>query len=175
LVGKIGEVHSFEPDPKNFNILKKAAKHFKNIYLNQTAVGNKNGHIELYVSSTLNTDHQTFNIGESRKSIRVPLTSLDRYFPKNVKVKLVKIDIQGYDYYALQGMKNTLSRSKKLALVGELWPYAIKRSGINPIDYIKLVRKLGFKFIEPKKISNAEILNEVDNPYYSLDFIATKP
>ncbi len=52
IVGNAGQVFAFEPDPSNFEILKKNAKinNYKNIILEQKAVGDKHGRTTLYQS-----------------------------------------------------------------------------------------------------------------------------
>jgi predicted methyltransferase len=41
LVGQIGKVYAFEPDPRNFLILKYRTRKFKNVIIERSAVGNK--------------------------------------------------------------------------------------------------------------------------------------
>jgi FkbM family methyltransferase len=175
LVGKTGEVHSFEPDPTNFRMQKEVIKNLSNVYLHNVAISNKSGHIFLYSSPNRNTDHQTFDIGQNRQRIKIPSISLDKYFPTPKKVKLIKLDIQGFDHYALQGMTNLLSRSAKVVLLGEFWPYALTRAGTDPLKYLQDLRKAKFKFIHPAIKKNSEAVENKDNPYFFSDFIATKP
>lgn len=175
MVGELGEVHSFEPDDTNYKFLKSISTKFRNIYSNKVAVSNQCGYLNLYFSNNRNTDHQTFNIGQKRISKKVPCISVDNYFKKiNKRVNLIKLDIQGFDYYALLGMVDTLKKSKRVAIIGELWPYALSKAGSDPLDYLKLLSSLGFK-IKNKKFRNSDLKKEINNPYYFIDYIATKP
>ena len=113
LIGENGKVHAFEPDPTNFRLLSKALSRHKNIFLNQTAISNKTENLSLYVSSSMNVDHRTYDCGDKRNKISVRSTTLDDYFRKGQHVDFIKIDIQGYEYHALSGMKGILGDNER--------------------------------------------------------------
>src|SRR3972149_5114440 len=48
LAGNTGKVHCFEPDPLNFTHLKKTTFPFKNITINNKAVGSETGTLTIY-------------------------------------------------------------------------------------------------------------------------------
>ncbi len=173
LVGDAGEVYAFEPDITNFKMLNKVCTSCSNVFLNRKAVSNKNETLSIYRSTERNTDHQTFDIGEGRSFKKVPAIALDKYFDNKKQISLIKLEIQGYDYYALSGMKSIIKRSKRLALIGEMWPYALTKLGVNPMDYVKLIKKLGLS-IKNNGIDTRELLKQVNNRYYYVDFIAIK-
>ena len=113
-VSKNGQIISFEPFPRNFNSLTTNIKlnHFSNVQLEQIAIGEVEGSI------TLHYDEKEKNLGMVSttpfgKSIKeeVKMTSLDSYLNQNPKPKvdLIKIDIEGFEYPALLGMKDTLT------------------------------------------------------------------
>ena len=82
IVGNTGQVFAFEPDPSNFEILKKNVKinNYKNIILEQKAVGDKHGRTTLYQSDHPGK-HRIFPQTEQAKSqVQVELTNLDNYF-----------------------------------------------------------------------------------------------
>src|SRR6267378_5034256 len=49
-VGPTGVVHSFEPSPENFERLRSATRRLSNVRLSQSAVGERSGNSELYLS-----------------------------------------------------------------------------------------------------------------------------
>ncbi|MEM4282315.1 MAG: FkbM family methyltransferase [Candidatus Woesearchaeota archaeon] len=151
LVGKEGKVFAFEPDPTNFSLLKKNVEIncYKNVVLVQKAVSNKTGKVKLYLSETNKGDHRIYDSHDGRKSIEVEVIQLDDYFKNyNGKVDFIKIDIQGAEWGAVQGMLNLLKKNKTVKIVTEFWPIGLKRFGIGPDAYLKLLIELGFKLYE---------------------------
>jgi len=174
LVGSEGHVHVFEPDLLNFKYLKLNTGNLKNVILNNTAVGQESGKIRLYISDDLNVDHQTYDSGESRKFIEVEALKIDDYFKNNEIIDFIKIDIQGYDYFAIQGMRETLKRSHKVIIFGEFWPYGLNNAGINPYDYLALLKELGFRiqFLEPGKDYDYNV--KINDKTFYTDFYAVR-
>lgn len=109
LAAASGRVHAFEPAPSNYKRLQENTEHFANVSLKQAAVGDRSGTIRLFVSDELNVDHRTFDSGDGRKEIDVPVVSLDEYFTAGHRVDLIKIDVQGYELSVLQGAKRVLA------------------------------------------------------------------
>lgn len=173
LVGKNGKVYSFEPDIDNFKLLKSNCVGLKNVILERRAVGDKNGYLKLYKSSSLNTDHQSFDIGEDRIATKVRCVKLDSYFSNKIKINLIKVDIQGYDYFAFKGMRKVLNSNSKIIFMSEMWPYGLNLVGVKPAQYISEVKKLGFKFLN-KKVHTNEFNKYLNNKYFYTDFIGYK-
>jgi FkbM family methyltransferase len=131
LIGENGKVHAFEPDPTNFRLLSKALSRHKNIFLNQSAISDKTENLSLYVSSSMNVDHRTYDCGDKRNKISVRSTTLDDYFLKGQHVDFIKIDIQGYEYHALSGMKGILGENEQVKLILEYYPSGLKAAGYS--------------------------------------------
>ncbi|MCB0517167.1 MAG: FkbM family methyltransferase [Chitinophagales bacterium] len=144
-VGENGEVWAFEPDETNFRHLQENTQQFPQVSAVQKAVGEKNKLLKLYFSDKLNVDHQTFDSGEGRNFKEIDCVSLDAYLPEDVCVDVIKMDIQGYEYFALQGMQQLIERSSPLLLIGEFWPYALHKAGIDAASYLQLLKSLGFE------------------------------
>jgi hypothetical protein len=53
------------------------------------------------------------------------------------------MDIQGFEAYALRGMKETLRRHKPTFLI-EFWPWGIDQSGADPDDVLRTFAELGY-------------------------------
>ena len=131
LIGEDGEVHAFEPDPTNFRLLAGALSDRKNIILNQSAIGDKTDNIFLHISSSLNVDHRTYDCGDKRNRISVRCTTLDDYFPKGKHVDLIKMDVQGFEYHALLGMRGALRENADLKIILEYYPTGLEAAGAN--------------------------------------------
>jgi len=148
LVGDSGIVITFEPEPYNFHLLKKNVEvnGYKNVILEQRAVSNKNANLKLFLSEDNIGDHRIYQPSESRKSIEIESIRLDDYI-KNAgidKVNIIKMDIQGAEGLALQGMHEVLTKNKDLTIFTEFWPSGLRESGIEPGDFYNTLIKYGF-------------------------------
>jgi FkbM family methyltransferase len=143
LVGETGRVYAFEPSPYNFELLTRYTRS-SNVTALQAAVGDKTGEISLYLSDKLNVDHRTYQSGEGRREIRVPSYCLDDYF-KDEKIDFIKMDIQGFEYQALLGMKNILQSNPKIKLIMEFWPWGLMKAGSSAEEVVKFLRELDFQ------------------------------
>ena len=174
LVGTQGKVHVFEPDTLNFKYLKKNTQKFENIKLYNMAVGLNSGPIKLYKSKDLNVDHRTYDSDEERDYIEVPCVSIDEFFNDKTYFDFVKIDIQGYDCHAFEGMQRTIQNSKNIRIVSELWPYGLNKAGRSVDKYLDLLTKMGFVYhiFDNKNIN--EIKSEETNKFYYTDLWCEK-
>jgi len=171
LVGDRGLVYAFEPDENNFSHLKRNTVSLKNVALNNVAVSDKSGKLKLYLSDDLNVDHNTYDSGENRKSVEVDALALDDYFSHGETIDFVKIDIQGFDFYALNGAKNLISRSGRMSILSEYWPYGLNKAGVKPRDYIDLLKELNFAIdLSDDDIRRSEV--QIDDNNFSLDIFA---
>ena len=149
IVGNTGQVFAFEPDPSNFEILKKNVKinNYKNIILEQKAVGDKHGRTTLYQSDHPGK-HRIFPQTEQAKSeIQVELTNLDNYFDSDMidKINFIKIDVEGLEFSVLKGMKNILKNSKKIKILFEFMPENTIEVGFTPIELLNYLTSNDFK------------------------------
>lgn len=138
-VGPAGHVVTFEPNPFNVEriklILSKNPSLTSRIQLVEAAVSNKNGEDNFIFSSYIDNGTSSGSFIDSAhtihskegyineggfKSIRVKTIALDKP-PINFKISadpdIVKLDIEGAEFLALQGMMETIKRSKPLILV----------------------------------------------------------
>lgn len=83
---------------------------------------------------------------KSSSSIMVDTVSLDEYFGKNPPaVSVIKMDIEGGEYAAVEGMSRLLRKVEHLTLFAEFSPFAIKRAKKQPHGFLKLLKSYGFK------------------------------
>lgn len=118
---KNSEIHSFEPDPKAFSVMKKKFGRLKQVYLNQKALGltNEIKNLNIYQQSTDNSFNKKKNevpIDE----ISVETITIDSYLSikKIEEVNILKIDTQSFNKQILQG--SILSLEKKIFDVIEI-------------------------------------------------------
>jgi len=140
-VGPNGVVHSFEPSPDNFVRLRQATRKLPNVRSCAAVVGERSGETMLYVSDKLNVDHRAYaSEGTVRRAVQVGMVALDDYFKPGERVDLLKLDIQGYELYALQGAKRIITENEEIKLLLELWPYGLKQAGTNWGDLIEMLK-----------------------------------
>ena len=165
LVGDLGHVYAFEPDPSNFELLSKNVKENKhsNVTVIQKAVSNKNSKIKLYVSKRNIASHRIFDSDEKRNSIEVDVITLDEYFKNFEKpIKFIKIDVEGAEFQVLNGMKMIL-KNDNLKLLIEFIPEHLEKHGTNPSDVLKILENNNIKLYQiNEKTKELELKNYKD-------------
>lgn len=147
-IGPNGRIYAFEPDPKNFNELKKnvAKSGYQNIILENKAVSERSGKIKLFVSEYFKGDHRTYGIpNDQLQSVDVETVSLDDYF-KNYsgRMNFIKIDVNGFEASVFRGMKNLLARMKDVKILTEFYPVGLSRCSTDPREYLSFFKANNF-------------------------------
>ena len=128
LVGETGLVYAVEPVISNFKLLEKNIQlnNVENIRSFQFAFGAKEAQTEIYISdrcnwSTLNKEAiQNCCIG----SQKVSMVTVDSFLEDKATPKLIRMDVEGYEYEILQGMTKTLEKGVMLFM--EVHPTTMK-------------------------------------------------
>ena len=147
-VGKKGKVFAFEPEPSNFNILKKnvAINKYDNIVLEQKAVGNKNGRTKLYLSEKDTVRHATHKSKWCKDSLEVDIVKLDDYFGNNVeRIDFIKVDVEGGEIDVFKGMLKILQNNKRIKMLVEFIPEHIIERGSKPEELLQFLITQDFK------------------------------
>jgi FkbM family methyltransferase len=121
-IGPSGLVIAIEPDPGNFECLKKniALNNFKNVIAYNFAAWSHKENLKLFISE-FTASHSTkrdFGLGH----IKVKAISLDEII-HNLDVKRVdfaKIDVEGAELEVLKGFSNTM-RKLRISIIVEIW------------------------------------------------------
>jgi FkbM family methyltransferase len=178
LVGKEGRVIAFEPDALNFSHLMANTKDLANVTACHMACAEKSQTLKLYLSDTFNVDHQTFDSGEGRAYVETESVSIDDYLRNNDrhnrKIDFIKVDVQGYDFYAIKGAVETIRNASSLVILGEMWPYALHKAGVRPDEYLELLGSLGFSVHIPGVNKHDNFDEQVHDPYFYIDFYAVR-
>jgi len=147
LVGDNGMVHSFEPQRLVYyqlcgNIFMNG---LDNVYCHNVAIGDSNGHV--YIDSPDYHNKGDVNFGDVRigkSGDRIKQKALDSYEFNNVV--FIKIDVQGYESYVIDGAKETIKKHRPYLFV-EFEDHLLKEQGtsdnelkakIEALDYIVL-------------------------------------
>lgn len=147
LVGPQGHVFAFEPDPHNFELLRRNVlqNNYQNVTLVPCAVADQAGSVRLFRNEGNRGDHRIYESSEDRESIEVPTVSLDDYFRNAThSIDFVKMDIQGAEAKALRGMRQLLKRHHAVRLMTEFWPRGLKLCGDDGRKFLDELRTLGF-------------------------------
>jgi FkbM family methyltransferase len=151
LAGNDGKVIAFEPDRENFVTLSKniSSNKLQNVVAVEAAVTNSNGSIRLYHSKDKG-DQRIYDSGDGRKYYDVKAFALDDYLRKSDELEIdwVKIDIQGAEGYAIEGMKNVIKSNKGIRIICEFWPMGIERSGYGVNKFFDLIDELQLEYRE---------------------------
>lgn len=62
--------------------------------------------------------------------------------------QFVKIDVQGAEASVVRGASGLLARSADCVLMTEFWPYGLARCGAGGLEYLEMLRDLGFQLYE---------------------------
>lgn len=164
LVGPKGKVFAFEPHPYNYNLFLKSieANEYNNIIAIQKAVSDKIEKTTFFIDPNSPYGHTIYDPKDGWKSVEVETITLDEFFKdKDNKVNIIKMDIEGAEMAALQGMKKILKKNRKLRIFTEFYPKRLESAGCYPEDFLNELKKYGFKLFnineEKKKLESVNV------------------
>ena len=137
-------IHCFEPDPDNYQCLTHnlAMNGTGNVTAHNMGVSDTTGVKTLYLYKKSNTGRHSMLEINTGDSIEVKTVSFDDFLEQQhievSKVKFLKIDIEGFEYYAFKGgtrLLNTLPY-----IIAEFSPGYMRKGGVDPADLIQLMK-----------------------------------
>lgn len=154
LVGKTGEVHSFEPVPRYLNRLLVLQKENPDcqLYLNEAALGENAGTALISVTSSKNIGWNTMvpnfmSRDTVEEEVEVEVKTLDSYLSqRNIhRLRLVKIDTEGYEFPVMKGFQKYLGEAEELpVLVIEVAPAAYPKLELSIAEFAGFMERLGY-------------------------------
>lgn len=173
-VGASGMVISFEPTPVTFERLQENINlnHLKNIDARRVALSDQAGSMDFYISEN---GHDAWNSlapskdSKLQKVINVPVSTLDEELNSvdKSKVRLIKIDVEGWEKFTLMGGENFLKEYEPILLI-EFTDQNTFNAGYMVQDIYMLLEKWGYAWY---KISNGELVPDplrIKYPYNNL-------
>ena len=154
LVGSRGKVYAFEPSPENFTLLRKNSKEVKhqNVTIENKGVADKTKKEKFYLYGSLTN---SLGVGlyddiNNASAVEVDIVSLDDYFQSyDGSIDFIKMDIEGAEKLALDGMINVITKNPQLKILTEFAPFALSKvSRINPEEYLFKLKEWGFTLFE---------------------------
>jgi len=148
-VGPTGRVLAFEPNPDNFAVLQHnlAPHRYHNVELMNSAVGDRDCVLSLYVSPG-NSNHSVIpGYTEAESVLSVPCVRLDSFLAERgiERVGFVKSDTEGAEPLVLAGMQRVAECSPDLHLLIEVNPAALRCGNVEPEEFLRRVRQMGFE------------------------------
>lgn len=124
-VGPHGHVYAFEPVPATVELLKKNVEvngYNDRVTIVPKALTNKNTKVRIFLDSLHSGVSSMFRNGHEKDFVDVEGISLDEFFAKQdwPPIHLIKMDIEGAEKLALDGMRELSYRNPELNLVVEV-------------------------------------------------------
>ncbi|WP_457767685.1 FkbM family methyltransferase [Cyanobium sp. ULC084] len=150
LVGESGIVHAFEPNPELQRVLGETMIHnqVSNVCLHSVALGAERGVLELRIpkvnagaaSLVRNRDASDCDV------VSVPVECLSQIIAEEgIKaIRLIKIDVEGYESEVFQGGQHVLNQIRPEAILFELNERSARSVRDEPV--IRILRESGYRF-----------------------------
>jgi FkbM family methyltransferase len=172
-----------EPDPRSFPLLALMIRRLglENCYAENVALADSSGYAKLCLARAPDQSFLIFtDQALCQETTWVKLETLDAIVKKHKLMPpyLIKIDVQGHEFYVLKGAYETLKRP--CTVIMELWPYGIYKSGKSPEHVLLFMKKMGFKVYNTcgRAIPYEKLLGLVgqgqNNPRLSCDLVFKK-
>ncbi len=141
LVGDKGKVYAVEAHPATFKHLEANVllNQYTNIELINSAAGEKKGSIYF---SDINSDDQNKVLLQQANGIEVKVDTLDNIFAGLPHINLLKIDVEGYEKFVLEGAANTLTKTDVLYF--ESWEKHFKGFGYDTATILHMLKNAHF-------------------------------
>ena len=132
-------VHAFEPAAQMCYCFERNVE-AKNVLLHRVALGNRSGRVR----SELVEDNTGASFVNEDPAGDVPLKRLDEY--ALAEVDLLKVDVEGYERFVLEGARETLLRCRPLVMI-EQKPFS-ERYGVAQYDALEYLQSLGAVLVD---------------------------
>lgn len=148
VVGEAGRVYSFEPDPRNYRVLGSNVRRngFRNVRVVRKAIADRSGSLGFHPDPWRTEGWVAFD--DDHHAMEVQATSLDAFFAglSWPPVDLVKMDIEGSEQRALEGMTELAARNPAMQMILEVNPHALRRNGSSVAGLSERLLSLGFRW-----------------------------
>lgn len=153
IVGLAGKVLTFEPIPSHCVRIREnlALNNITNFIVFETALGDKTGIVDLEIPEggnqgcfSVSNNAEPIKSGENKT--RAKISRFDDVIRDNdpSKISLIKIDIEGAEFMALQGMQEMFSKFCPSVII-ELNQIALNRLGSNSFAVISWFQDKGYR------------------------------
>ena len=144
------KIWAFEPFPENFDLLKQNTQQFEDVHVFNVGVGSSNSMVHFGGEAPNNSG--VIRVVEKSNNTNLVLSLDTLTIPE--PVKMIKIDIEGHELSAFEGMKQLLLKDKPLIWLEDLTLYT------NPNNAVSYLKTLGYNIIE-QEISSCDFLMKI--------------
>lgn len=153
LVGEKGIVYAVEANPHTVPILQKNCElnACRNVEIIPVALSDTAGTAMLFENWEVNRGGASL-ISQSaeEKGIEVKMERLDDLFDEKTPVRLVKIDVEGFEPQVIRGGMNWFRKQQPVFII-EVSEKREKEAGPSPVEVMELVRTIGeYRFYKQK-------------------------
>jgi len=146
-VGPEGKVLSFEPHPEIFEVLQRNIRRnkYKNIRLHNQACGASVGETKLFFSTENEGNHKIIENSNSNNFALTQVVTLSSFL-NEYSPSLIKMDIEGAELLALQGLGQENLKNLAIDFVIEYHPYEMSFFDIEGEQVLDFFMSSGYKF-----------------------------
>ena len=152
VVGRNGHVYAFEPDLRPVEYLKAslAASEMNWVQIRPVAISAKEGSVPFFLSPVFgwSTGVKNTHLTGLRKII-VPTIPLDLMVERGEipdRIRLIKIDVEGFEMEVLRGMRMTLETDQPILIV-EVNPRMLAYQESSPTELFQFLTSLGYRIL----------------------------
>lgn len=144
-----GKVHSFEPTPRTYRLLKDNVQvngflELGMVELHQTAVTDQAGVARLWTFDRDCGQNTLFVDPQADKEIEVKTTTLDEALKDEPHIDVVKIDAEGAEPLVFKGMAQIIGKNPGIKIILEFAPGHLRRAGFDPSVVLDSLTASGF-------------------------------
>lgn len=169
-VGPEGLVVAYEPNPRIFRFLERNVRlnAFSNVRLINAAVGDRQDYV--FFSNDKNDDQNRI-VNHGKKAVQ--MVTLDESLSAfKGRIRLLKVDVEGYERNVFQGAADTLTRTDYIFF--EVFDEHFAPFGYTTKDLLKLIDSCGFDITRGKSILNNEDADAQQPGKRCMDMLAKK-
>jgi FkbM family methyltransferase len=162
-----GRVLAFEPFPRTADLLRRTLSlngFAPMVTVHELALSDRDGAGQLHVGAASGL-HSLYPLGGSDASVAVSCARYDEVVPAEEGMSLVKLDVEGAEVEALNGMTDAVRRNEDVALIVEFGPSHLGRANQDLESWMSAFSTLGFEHQlidaqsgELRKVSDDELL-----------------
>ena len=143
-VGNSGKILAFEAHPETHELLLEniALNHIENIDTFNFALGNETGKAMIYDNWNVNRGGASLVIhAENSTGFEVDVKTLDEVIQNDFQPKMIKIDVEGFEFQVLKGATNTIKNCKPILII----EFSVSRENqYDPFEMIDFIESIGF-------------------------------
>jgi FkbM family methyltransferase len=181
IVGDGGQIFAFEPTPNTFVRLQQNIQlnRLTNIQPFNIGLSNQKATMDLHISRDGHDAWNSFVITEFLKgtvTIKVNVDTLDSFLDTNAirKVDLIKIDVEGWEKFVLQGANKLLQREDSPVFLIEFTETNTYAAGYSPGEIYDFMTDSGYKWYSYNSQKNKLIREKKKSHYPYENLIAVK-